>query len=193
MWRSRNKTDLIIEVWEKLDCESVGREELEAIEVAVAAEYGGSAVEPVMSVARSLADEGAVLRHSEIMELYLDRAAVRTHEAELSGIVNIESLSEARDSIASLDRLRRKYWAANDAIGQRLVREAALEAKGELSARIKKENIDPLDRQIAIELSEWLSHWLQTPSIFFEWLDMRQRSTDFLDRFGSIADDDKGH
>ena len=24
VWKSRNKTDLIIEVWEKLDCESVG-------------------------------------------------------------------------------------------------------------------------------------------------------------------------
>jgi len=32
MWLSRNKNDLIIEVWEKLDCENVGAAEIEAIE-----------------------------------------------------------------------------------------------------------------------------------------------------------------
>ena len=31
MYDARNKTDLIIEVWERLDCESVGRKEIEAI------------------------------------------------------------------------------------------------------------------------------------------------------------------
>ena len=35
MWQSRTKIDLIIEVWEKLDCESVGAAEIEAIEEAV--------------------------------------------------------------------------------------------------------------------------------------------------------------
>ena len=33
MWKSRNKTELIIEVWEKLDCEDVGAAEIEAIEI----------------------------------------------------------------------------------------------------------------------------------------------------------------
>ena len=32
-WNARTKRDLIIEVWERLDCESVGRIELEAIVV----------------------------------------------------------------------------------------------------------------------------------------------------------------
>lgn len=35
MWNSRTKIDLIIEVWEKLDCESVGAREIEAIETVV--------------------------------------------------------------------------------------------------------------------------------------------------------------
>ncbi len=32
MWQSRTKIDLVIEVWEKLDCESVGAKEIEAVE-----------------------------------------------------------------------------------------------------------------------------------------------------------------
>ncbi|HKX84510.1 MAG TPA: hypothetical protein VJL58_09850 [Pyrinomonadaceae bacterium] len=64
MWNSRNKTDLIFEVWEKLDCESVGAAEIEAIETVVREEYGDSAVDSPMILARMLADEGAILRHS---------------------------------------------------------------------------------------------------------------------------------
>jgi len=45
VWRSRNKTELIIEVWEKLDCETVGAVEIEAIETAVADVFGKPAVE----------------------------------------------------------------------------------------------------------------------------------------------------
>ena len=36
----RTKTDLIIEVWERLDCESIGRKEIEAIESAVRERFG---------------------------------------------------------------------------------------------------------------------------------------------------------
>ena len=35
MWQAKNKRDLMIEVWEKLDCESVGSTEVEAIEEVV--------------------------------------------------------------------------------------------------------------------------------------------------------------
>ena len=60
MWNARTKDELMIEVWEKLDCESVGRPELEAIEVAVEAHFGKPAVDSPMVIARLLADEGAI-------------------------------------------------------------------------------------------------------------------------------------
>jgi hypothetical protein len=92
MWKSRNKTDLIIEVWEKLDCESVGAAEIEAIETAVHDRFGSAAVESPMITARLLADEGAELRHSEIMELYLRRQSDEPYAAQLRGIIDGTSL-----------------------------------------------------------------------------------------------------
>ena len=56
MWQSRNKTDLIFEVWEKLDCDSVGAAEIEAIETAVEGRFGKRALESPMVLARLLAD-----------------------------------------------------------------------------------------------------------------------------------------
>ena len=66
--KARTKAELIIEVWEHLDCESVGAKELEAIQRAVRDRFGAGAVASPASIARTLADEGAVLRHPEVIE-----------------------------------------------------------------------------------------------------------------------------
>ena len=186
MWESRTKQDLVIEVWEKLDCESVGAQEIEAIEIAVEAQFGKAAVESPMTIARTLADEGAELRHSEIMELYLSRAADRPYDAALRRILRLESLTSALSSIRELENLRRKYAADADKEGLRHARQAALDAKKELSRRLNDPRVEDVQRQVATEINEWLSHWLQTPQLFADWVEMRQRSRDFVETFGKI-------
>src|SRR5262245_55504573 len=102
MWKARNKNDLIIEVWEKLDCENVGEAEIRAIETAVEDVFGKSAVDSPMVIARLLADEGAELRHSEIMSLYLERAADRPHDASLRNILDTSDLIATLRSIRNM-------------------------------------------------------------------------------------------
>ena len=70
-WRSRTIPDLIIEVWEALDCESVGTRELEQIQNALREKFGEGAVTSPAAIARAVADEGAVLRHPEVFEFDL--------------------------------------------------------------------------------------------------------------------------
>src|ERR1700692_2557753 len=67
-WRARTKRDLIIEVWEDLDCESVGARELEQIQQALHDHFGTGARESPASIARVVADEGAALRHPEVFD-----------------------------------------------------------------------------------------------------------------------------
>src|SRR3954454_19540783 len=98
MWLSRTKNDLIIEVWEKLDCESIGASEIEAIETVVKDQYGESAVESPMVIARLLADEGAELRHSELMALYVKRATDRPYDVAFIDL-EIRDLSGAARTI----------------------------------------------------------------------------------------------
>ena len=102
MWLSRTKNDLIIEVWEKLDCENIGAAEIEAIETVVADQFGKAAVDSPMVIARLLADEGAELRHAEIMALYVERASDRPYDAALRNILNIDDLKSTARSIADL-------------------------------------------------------------------------------------------
>src|ERR1700682_5847532 len=67
-WRSRTKRDLIIEVWEALDCESVGARELDQIQQVLHERLGAGAIESPAAIARVVADEGAALRHPEVFE-----------------------------------------------------------------------------------------------------------------------------
>ena len=99
MFESRNKIDLIIEVWEKLDCESVGKAEILAIETVVRDRFGDQAVDSPMITARLLADEGAELRHQEIMQLFLERAEDRPYDAVFRNILDVTNLAKADSSL----------------------------------------------------------------------------------------------
>jgi len=186
VWKSRNKTDLIIEVWEKLDCESVGAAEIEAIETAVTAVFGKSAVESPMIVARLLADEGAELRHSEIMELFVKRASDRPYDAALRDILNTKDLKTTLRSMRNLENLRKKFSRDDDREGLRLLRQSVIAEKDKTLAFAAKKNVDLHKRVEAGEIAEWLALWLQSPELFENWLKLRRKNPDFISKFGEI-------
>jgi hypothetical protein len=186
MWLSRTKNDLIIEVWEKLDCESVGASEIEAIEMVVNDRYGESAVESPMVIARLLADEGAELRHSELMALYVKRATDRPYDAAFLDLGDIRDLKGAVGTIRRLENLRRKYLAENDRNGLRLVREKGLQLKLSALEIVKRRSVDAITGQINREIAEWFTIWLQTPEVFETWIALRQNSPEFIEKFGKI-------
>lgn len=185
MWHSRTKTDLIIEVWEKLDCENVGAAEIEAICVAVGGQYGASAVDSPMVIARLLADEGAELRHSEIMSLYVERTLDRPYDAAFRNVMNIDDLKSTAASIQKLENLRRKYQNENDREGVRHCREIALKGKRTAEETAGRKNIESSAKELNTEIAGWLTIWLQTPDVFDTWLELRRRSPDFVNKFGS--------
>ena len=186
MWQSRTKQDLIIEVWEKLDCESVGNAEIKAIEEAVSARYGESAVESPMRIARLLADEGAVLRHSEIMELWVKRFSDVPHEAVFRNLAKFDDLAAAASSLKRIENLRRKFISIGDKEGLRLLREEVLEAKARLAESTRSSKHGPRERAMSQEIAEWLTIWLGSPELFEHWIKIRRNSEDYKSKF---ADD----
>ncbi len=164
MWQSRTKNDLIIEVWEKLDCENVGEAEIMAIEEVLAGEYGKQAVESPMKIARLLADEGAELRYPEIMRLWVERSSEIPYGAEFLNLSKFSNFAEALSSLRNFDNLRRKFANEDDKEGIRLMREEAISAKSELLKQ-KDKGLQ------AAEIAEWITIWLQSPEIFDQWIE----------------------
>jgi hypothetical protein len=184
MWNARTKIDLIIEVWEKLDCESIGAKEIEAVETVVREKYGASAVESPMIIARLLADEGAELRHAEIMELDVERRLESPYSAMFRNILKFSDFKQTIVSIRQLENLRRKFLSENDREGLRLVRETALKGKSRALMIAKNERVEEKKREEKREIVEWFTIWLQSPEVFENWINLRRSSPDFLKRFG---------
>ncbi len=184
MWTSRTKSDLIIEVWEKLDCESVGAVEIEAIEIAVADRFGASAVESPMAIARQLADEGAELRHAEILTLFVQRLTPVQDELINEIELDFSSLDSALVSVRRADAERQTFVANADTERQKRLRERILDAKNRAVDGTRNPKVAAGRRAELGEIAEWLTIWLQTPAIFANWLDLRTNSRDFKERFG---------
>lgn len=184
MWNSRTKIDLIIEVWEKLDCESVGAKEIEAVETVIREHLGEGASELPMKLARILADEGAELRHAEILELDARRRVEAPYDAIFRNILKFTDFKQTLESIRQLENIRRKFAVEKDREGLREVRETALKGKRRAQMIAGNQKVAPDKRDEKAEIAEWFTIWLQSPEIFENWIALRLKSADFAARFG---------
>lgn len=183
MWQAKTKNDLIIEVWEKLDCENVGAREIMAIEDAVREKYGANAIESPMIIARLLADEGAELRHSEIMELDVKRRLESPYAPMFRNILKFSDFMQTLISIRKLENLRKKFSQENDKEGLRLVKETAIKGKNRALMIAKNPKVEQQKRAEKAEIAEWFTLWLQSPEVFENWVQIRQKSRDFKEKF----------
>jgi hypothetical protein len=182
-WKARTKRDLMIEVWEHLDCESVGARELEQIAAAVSERFGAGALESPAIIARILADEGAELRHAEVLELDVRERSLDPYDAMFRNVLKFSTFEQAANSIKQLDNLRRKFAREKDQAGLRRVRDTALKGKQRAEMIARNPKVEEKKRAEKTEIAEWFAVWLQAPEIFAGWLELRQRSPGFREKF----------
>ena len=160
------RDEFIIEVWEAMNKDVVGASELQAIEKAVIGRFG-TAISPAY-IARVLADHGAPLRHPEILQ-----ADARWREKQL--LFTAEDL-ELTSIEAALGLIKKVQQFKGDPTKREHLRRAVRSLKSELDSLSSH-------TQLAAEVAEWLTVWLQNPQIFAEWLDLRQNTVEFRERF----------
>lgn len=188
---ARTRHELTIEIWVGLGSVAVGENELREIQRAIAKRFGAGAIDSPASIARLLADEGAELRHPEIIEF-----DARWREAQLKkGAADFAvfddrfdaakplRLKQAEILIRKLEKLRKKFARAGDLQALQSLKDDAVNARQTLQSLAKSERLNQRVRGEQVEIAEWLSIWIRTPALFAEWLELRQRSTDFCQRF----------
>ena len=180
-WKSNTVSDLIIEVWEALDCESVGKNELEEIQKALEDKFGPGGVSSPATIARTVADEGAVLRHPEVFECDYNWRLRNLAALDLSGHLRFSTLSEA---IASFGRVEEQRHAAEaNAEELKRLRTIVVLARGDVLIASRSKILTPAQREEAVEVLEWISVWLRAPQLFPDWLDLRMRTEEFKQKF----------
>jgi hypothetical protein len=184
-WKSRTKRDLMIEVWEELDCESVGASELEAVLEAVRERFGDGALESPAATARLLADEGAELRHAEVLEMDARWRTQDAYEPMFRNIVKFSNFDEAAATIRRLENLRKQFARNGDREGMRRVLAAALKGKRRALMISRNAKVVERKREEKAEIAGWFTVWLNQPEIFEDWVALRRRSKEFRERFES--------
>jgi hypothetical protein len=124
------------------------------------------------AIARTQADDGAQLTHPDVLD-----ADVRWRSERLftSEELNFDTPAAAIDWISHLSRR---------ADHERL-RPAVLNLKRELEAVVASERTSQTDRQLAMEVGQWVTVWLQNPAIFDDWFELRRKTHEFILLFGS--------
>lgn len=182
-WKSRTKRDLMIEVWEELDCESVGASELEAVIEAVRERFGDGAVDSPAATARLLADEGAELRHAEVLAMDVHWRTQDPYEPMFRNVIKFSNFEAAAATIRRLENLRKQFARKGDREGMRRVVDAGLKGKQRAQMISRNAKVVERKREEKAEMAEWFTVWLNQPEIFEDWLALRRRSKDFRERF----------
>jgi hypothetical protein len=163
----------IIDWWTENGNESAGAVELQQLQQALVERFGVHGRQSPAAIARTLADNGARLKHPEVLE-----ADVRWREREQVSLFTSEELNftSIDAAVAWVEKL------AGLPQGSEL-RTFVLQLKTELELVAKSMLVSLPDRLIAIEVAHWLTVWLQNPEIFADWLALRRESAEFRERF----------
>ena len=187
---ARTTAELAIEVWDHLGPAKVGRRELLKIQRAIANRFGAGAVDSPASIARLLADQGAELRHPEVIEFDAEwrQSQIEKRAADFSVFDRINDarpmrLPRAESLIRKLEKVRLKLESAGDQAGLRTWRDEAVSARNRVSSLAAGEKLSQRAGAEQLEVVEWLSVWIRTPKLFEAWLELRKRSPEFRERF----------
>ncbi|MGH9342314.1 MAG: hypothetical protein ACRD19_00905 [Terriglobia bacterium] len=110
------------------------------------------------------------------------------YASRLKDLLHFHDLATAEASLLNLDAAYREYLAAHDRAGVPAVRSIVLEGK-QLAGRLAgSPRVRESKRREKREIAAWFRVWLETPDLFFEWLELRKQSQEYQELFGSSSD-----
>ncbi len=110
------------------------------------------------------------------------------YEQEFEDLLHFSTLEDAEVCLIRLDELLRKFEVAGEHAAAERVREVGRLGRRRAAMIAKNPKVDPHKRAEKQEIVEWFALWLQTPDIFFNWLELRKQSPEFQRRFGDAGE-----
>ncbi|HEX9426064.1 MAG TPA: hypothetical protein VF899_22695, partial [Pyrinomonadaceae bacterium] len=135
------------------------------------------------AIARTVADEGAVLRHPEVFECDFKWRKQIAEAVNFQSELDFSRLLIAFESMVRVEEQRLKFQTEADPKGQAELRNIISTARKNAVLRARSKIIDEGQREEAKEISNWLGVWLQAPELFSDWIDLRRRSPEFQKKF----------
>jgi len=172
---TKRKKQLILEYKEEHRLENAGAQEIRLIQ----AELGR--LDPGRRP--SLAYIANVLRESgtrvEFNHRFVDPWMEEPYATRLKGLLEFRDLETAERALRRLDEAYREYQKTSDRKGANLVRSLALKGKQRAEGLAANARVSPARRAEKREIAAWFRVWLESPDLFFDWLEARKCSEEF--------------
>lgn len=180
---------VILELWHELGEPPIDARLLKTIESRLVAAFGNHETHGPAAIARVLADQGADLKHPEIIETDAAwrQARIETNASETGfqqlSAPEVLTLATAEKFIDELEVLRKRHELNEDRRALAKLRTCASEARRLAESIARNRSGEQTARAEQAEIAEWLKVWLQTPALFKDWLELRKRSDEFRRQF----------
>src|SRR6204780_5376335 len=111
--------------------------------------------------------------------LSLQEEAEDQYEEEFEDLLHFKTLEDAEVSIMRLDELMRKFRSHGEPAAAERVLNVARLGKRRAEMIAPNHKVEPFKRTEKEEIANWFKIWLETPEVFFDWLDLRKQSAEF--------------
>jgi len=178
-----SKKQLIVELARELDAQKLTPAEIEQVRRQLVVRLGAEGKTSADTIV-------SVLRAAGMRVVLSSRADTEgRYEEEFSDLLHFATLDEAEMCLVRLDELLRRFRAE----GERAAAERVLEV-GRLGRRraqmiARNPKVDPHKRAEKSEVVQWFTVWLETPDAFFDWLEVRKRAPEFVQRFAAAGEE----
>jgi hypothetical protein len=110
---------------------------------------------------------------------------LRAHQIEppyfevFKDVLAFSTFAETEDTINRLDYLCRNYRLVSDKKGVEYCREVAALGRRRAELISRNRRVNNPKRLQKREIAQWFAVWLETPSLFKDWLSMRKNTEEF--------------
>ena len=141
--------------------------------IAQLGERGKTSADYIVTVLEEAGMRVATSTHSDTQGKY---------EEEFSDLLHFSTLEEAEMCLVRLDELLRKFRAEEEHAAIERVWETARLGRRRADMIARNPKVEARKRAEKMEISRWFAVWLETPDAFFDWLEVRKQSPEFLSK-----------
>jgi hypothetical protein len=169
----KSKKQAILDAAQALDIRQASDAEIRRIQTHIA-QQGVSAKPAISYIVRTLRQAGLPV-HTR----FADAPIQEPYASQLKGLLRFQELDAAETSLRALNKAFEEYRQIGDQMGMHHVRRLALKGKQRASAIAQNPRVGPANRKVKLEIVNWFRVWLESPELFFVWLEVRKQSEEF--------------
>jgi len=179
-----SKKQLILDWREQQRLESVGLRELRRVQDELRGRLAPARAPSLSYIASVLREAGVRVDYED---RYADPIIPERYRGQLEGVLHFHDLAAVENTIRALDTAWRDYRAAGDREGAGLARKLAMRGRQRAESLAGNPRVEAGKRREKGEIASWFALWLESPDLFFDWLELRKRADDFRAVFPQAA------